>query len=136
MPLPKPSMPNKPVRLRVHKGDTVQVITGKDVTKRGEVLAAYPKRNQVLVKGVNMITRHTKDRQTNRPGAFGGSEVVKGGRVEKEAPMLACKVMVVCPSCHKPTRVGLAFRDGADKPARRKYRVCKHPECGKPLDAR
>ena len=135
MPIPKRSTPEEPVKLKVKKGDTVEVISGKDKGKRGQILAAYPKENKVLVQGANMIVRHTKDRPSNRPGAEGINRVIKGGRVEKEGPLFASKVMVVCPSCHRPTRVGHAYREGTEKLSRRKYRVCKHPDCGKAIDA-
>ena len=58
----------------------------------------------------------------------------KGGRLEKEAPLFAAKVMLVCPSCGRPTRVGYDFKEGTEKLSRRKFRVCKHPDCGKPVD--
>jgi large subunit ribosomal protein L24 len=131
---PKRSKPEEPVKLKVKKGDTVEVISGKDKGKRGEILAAHPKENKVTVKGANIIVRHTKDRPSNRPGATGANRIIKGGRVEKEAPLFASKVMVVCPSCHRPTRIGYAFKEGTEKLARRKYRVCKHPDCGKAID--
>lgn len=136
----KRSKPEEPVKLKIKKGDIVEVISGKDgpasgSPKRGEVLAAYPKENKVLVKGVNIITRHTKDRQSVRPSSQGVNQVIKGGRIEKEAPLFASKVMVVCPACARPTRVGYAYKEGTEKLSRRKYRFCKHPDCGKPIDA-
>lgn len=139
MPRLKRSAPTEPVKLKIKKGDTVEVIAGKDkgttdAPKRGEVIAAYPKENKVLVRGVNIIVRHTKDRPSNRAGAAGVNQVQKGGRIEKEAPLFAAKVMVVCPNCHKPTRVGYAYREGEEKLSRRKYRVCRHADCGKSLD--
>jgi len=134
MPRPKRSKPEEPVKLKVKKGDLVEVISGKDKGDRGEVLAAYPRENKVLVKGANMIVRHTKDRASNKSGAAGANQVIKGGRIEKEAPLFAAKVMVVCPACKRPTRVGYAYKEGDEKLSRRKYRVCKHPDCGKSLD--
>jgi large subunit ribosomal protein L24 len=134
MPRPKLSAPKEPVKLKVKKGDTVEVISGKDKGKRGEILAAYPKENKVLVKGANIIIRHMKDRPSNRAGAAGANRIQKGGRIEKEAPLFAAKVMVVCPSCHRPTRVGYDYREGEEKLSRRKFRKCKHPDCGKSID--
>jgi large subunit ribosomal protein L24 len=134
MPRKKPSAPAEPVKLKVKKGDTVEVISGKDKGKRGEILAAFPKDNKVLVKGANVITRHTKDRPSNQAGASGANRVQKGGRIEKEAPLFTAKVMVICPSCQRPTRVGYEFKEGDEKPSRRKYRVCKHPDCKKAID--
>src|SRR5690242_6910985 len=123
----KRSQPTEPVKLKVKKGDTVEVISGKDKGKRGEILVAMPKENKVFVQGANIMVKHMKDRPSNRPGAAGMNQVQKGGRIEKEAPLFVSKVMVVCPSCHRPTRVGYAYKEGEEKLARRKYRVCKHP---------
>lgn len=134
MPRLKRSQPTEPVKLKVKTGDTVEVISGKDKGKRGEILEAFPKENKVLVRGANIIVRHTKDRPSNKAGAAASNQVFKGGRIEKEAPLFVSKVMIVCPSCQRPTRVGYAYRDGEEKLSRRKYRVCKHPECAKAID--
>ena len=134
MPRPKASKPEEPVKLKVKKGDTVEVISGKDKGTRGEILTALPRENKVIVKGANIMVKHTKDRQSNRAGAAGANRVLKGGRIEKEAPLFASKVMVVCPNCSRPTRVGYAYKEGEEKLSRRKYRVCKHPDCGKSID--
>jgi len=136
-----------PVKLRIKKGDEVMVISGKDGPQRdpenpgkrkpgkiGRVLKAYPKINKVLVEGVNIIIKHQKARQTGRPGRSGVQQIQEGGRIEKPAPIFASKVMLVCPNCHRPTRVGYAFHEGTEKPSARKYRVCKHPDCGKAID--
>ena len=130
----KPSAPKEPVKLKVKKGDLVEVISGKDKGKRGSVTKAMPKENKVIVAGANMIVRHTKDRPNRQAGANSANNVIKGGRIEKEAPLFAAKVMVVCPQCKRPTRVGYAYHEGEEKLARRKYRVCKHPDCGKSID--
>src|SRR5256885_3323656 len=98
MPRLKRSQPEEPVKLKVKKGDTVEVISGKDKGKRGEILVAYPKENKVLVKGANIIVRHLKDKPSNRAGAAGANRVIKGGRIEKESPLFASKVMIVCPA--------------------------------------
>ena len=118
-------------KLRIKKGDEVKVIAGKDKGKTGKIIRAYPKTNKVLVEGVNIIIKHQKARQSGRPGA---QQVQEGGRIEKPAPLFVPKVMLICPSCHKPTRVGYEYTEGEGKPSSRKYRVCKHPECGKRID--
>jgi large subunit ribosomal protein L24 len=130
----KASKPEEPVKLKVKKGDLVEVISGKDKGKQGEILQAMPKENKVIVKGLNIMIKHAKDRPSRAPGASGPNNMIKGGRLEKEAPLFVAKVMVVCPSCKRPTRVGYAYKEGEEKMARRKYRVCKHPECGKSID--
>ena len=125
--------PTEAAKLRIKKGDTVHVITGKDKGKTGEILKALPREHKIIVSGANIITKHTKDRPIMRPGAQ-QPEMRKGGRIQKEAPMDTCKVMLVCPSCKLPTRVGYAYSEGVGKLSSRKYRVCKHDECGKRID--
>jgi len=134
MPKLKRAIPLEPVKLKIKKGDTVEVIAGKDKGKQGKILAAFPKLNQVTVEKCNMLTRHRKDRPNRNAGATGVNQVIKGGRIEEERPLHAAKVMLVCPNCNRPTRVGYAFREGGEKLSHRKYRVCKHPDCGKSID--
>ncbi len=100
-------------RMRVHKGDTVQVISGKDKGARGKVLAAYPREQRVLVEGVNRITKHTKVGQTAR-----GTKT--GGIITQEATVHVSNVMLVDPETNKPTRVGYRRDDEG-----RKVRVAK-----------
>lgn len=123
-----------PAKLKVKKGDEVMVISGKDKGHRGKILHAYPQINKVVVEGANTVIRHQKARQTGRTNRSGVQQMQEGGRIEKSAPMSASKVMVVCKSCHRPTRVGYAYREGEGKPSSRKYRVCKHPDCAKAID--
>jgi large subunit ribosomal protein L24 len=97
------------VRLHVRKDDLVQVIAGKQHV-RGKVLRVYPATSRAVVEGVNFIKRHT------RPNP---SKNIKGGIVEREAPIHISNVMVVCPECDKPTRVARKrFED-------RMHRVCR-----------
>ena len=101
--------------LNVKKGDTVVVITGKDAGKKGKVLASYPKKNRVVVEGVNIITKHRKPRSAQD----------KGGIVKHEGTIDVSNVMIICPSCGKATRVKHTVVDGKN------VRVCK---CGAVLD--
>lgn len=95
----------------VRKNDTVAVIGGKDRGKRGRVLRVIPARNRVVVEGVNFIKRHTRPNPQRN---------VKGGIVEREAPLHASNVQLVCPECGEVTRVGRQFlNDG------RKVRICR-----------
>jgi large subunit ribosomal protein L24 len=88
----------------VRKGDQVKVMSGRDRGKTGRVLSVLPKKNAVVVEHANMIKRHTRP----NPG-----KNIKGGIVEKEAPINVSNVMLVCPSCGKHTRVGhTAMPDG------------------------
>jgi large subunit ribosomal protein L24 len=96
--------------MKVHKGDTVLVIAGKDKGAKGKVLQAYPDRNRVLVEGVNRIKKHTPVSTTQR-GAR------SGGIVTQEAPIHVSNVMVV-DSDGKPTRVGYRVDDETGKRVR------------------
>lgn len=106
---------------RIKRGDTVEVITGKDVHERGEVLNVLKRDNRVIVNGVNIVKRHQKE----QPSPSGQS--IPAQIVEKEAPLHLSNVMLVCPSCDKATRVGFKVRaDGY------KTRVCK--KCNADID--
>lgn len=104
-------------KLNVKKGDTVEVISGKDVGKRGKVLSTMPKTGKIIVEGVNMVTKHMKPRGINQPG----------GIIKQESPLYACKVMVVCKKCNKKTRIGKQILEDGTK-----VRVCK--VCGEVID--
>ncbi|ORW02565.1 50S ribosomal protein L24 [Mycobacterium kyorinense] len=99
--------------MKVHKGDTVLVISGKDKGAKGKVLQAYPARNKVLVEGVNRIKKHTPI-STNQRGAR------SGGIVTQEAPIHVSNVMVV-DSDGKPTRIGYRI----DSETGKKVRISK-----------
>ena len=98
----------------IRKNDSVVVTTGKDRGKRGRVVRVVPDKNRVIVEGVNIIKRHTKANPQRN---------IKGGLVEREAPLHASNVQLVCPECGKPTRIGRKIlADG------RKVRVCRKCE--------
>jgi large subunit ribosomal protein L24 len=98
----------------VRKNDNVVVTTGKDRGKRGRVLKVLPDVNRVVVEGINLIKRHTKPNPQRQ---------IKGGLVEREAPLHASNVQVVCPECGKATRIGRRILgDG------RKVRICRKCE--------
>jgi len=98
--------------MNIRKDDKVVVISGKDKGKEGKVLVANPKAGKVIVEGVSVASKHQKPRKQGE----------QGGIIKVETPIYACKVMVVCPKCGKPTRV--AHKLDGDK----KVRVCK--KCG------
>ena len=106
--------------MKIKKGDTVQVIAGKDKGAKGKVIQAYPDTQRVLVEGVNRVTRHTKAGQTAR-----GTRT--GGLVVQEAAIHVSNVAVVDPSDKKPTRVRTRVetveRNGRDKAARSRVAV-------------
>lgn len=82
-------------KMHVKTGDTVIVIAGKEKGKKGKVIATYPKRDRVVVEGLNMVKRHTKPSQNNP----------QGGIITKEAAIHVSNVMLVDPESGKPTRV-------------------------------
>ena len=96
--------------MKVHKGDTVLVISGKDKGAKGKVLLAYPTRNKVLVEGVNRIKKHTAISRNER-----GAQ--SGGIVTQEAPINVSNVMVV-DSDGKPTRIAYRKDDETGKKVR------------------
>ena len=99
------------VTMKVKKGDLVQVLSGKDRGKQGRVIEARPDERRVLVENLNIVKRHTKPRPMKDANRMGGSTMMPGGVIEKPAPLAASKVMVVCPTCNLPTRVGHVFRE-------------------------
>ena len=108
---------NKKKSLHVKTGDRVIVTAGKDKGKTGNVKKAIPSEAKVIVEGVNMVTKAQKANPM-----LG----IQGGLNKIEAPLDSSNVMVVCPSCEKPTKVGHEVKDG------KKVRVCK--KCGEKLD--
>jgi large subunit ribosomal protein L24 len=96
--------------MKIHKGDTVLVISGKDKGAKGKVLKAYPEANKVLVEGVNRIKKHTPI-STNQRGSQ------SGGIITQEAPIHVSNVMIV-DSDGKPARVGYRIDDETGKKVR------------------
>ena len=96
--------------MKVKKEDTVLVVSGNARGKKGRILKVFPKENRVIVEGVNLIKRHTKPSQRN----------AQGGIVEKEAPIDASNVMVICNKCGEPSRIGYKTLDEGGKKSRKK----------------
>ncbi|QKY70952.1 50S ribosomal protein L24 [Lentibacillus sp. CBA3610] len=102
--------------MHVKKGDKVKVISGKDRGKEGTILEAYPKKERVLVEGINMIKKHAKPSQDNP----------QGGILNQEAAIHVSNVMLIDPKSGEPTRIGYEDRDGG------KVRIAK--KSGEALD--
>jgi len=101
----------------IRKNDTVLVIVGKDRGKKGRVRFAYPKKERLLVEGINFIKKHSRARGAVR----------QAGIIEREAPIHVSNVMLMCNKCNQPVRVGARFlADG------RKVRFCQ--SCGEVVD--
>ena len=88
--------------MKIKKGDTVQVLSGNDKGKKGEVLEVMPKTESVVVKGVNVRKKHVKARKQGE----------ESGILSIECAVLASKVNVVCPKCGKATRIGYSEEKG------------------------
>jgi large subunit ribosomal protein L24 len=91
-------------KLHIKKGDTVQVITGEDVGKKGRVLEIVRKTDRAIVEGVNIIKKHTKP----------NTEYPNGGIVEKEAPIHISNLMLVDPKTGTATRIGRRLSENGD----------------------
>ena len=91
--------------MRIKKGDTVEIIYGKDVGKRGEILKVEPNEDRIIVEGINIVFRHTQASQDNP----------QGGIIENEAPIHISNVQLVCPHCGEKTRIGATVRDDGEK---------------------
>ena len=118
--------------MRVRKGDLVHILTGKDRGKQGHVIDARPKEGKVVVENVNVVKRHTKPRPMQNASRMGGSAMTPGGVIERPSPLPVGSVMVVCPVCKRPTRVGMQDRDAHGEHV--KVRVCKRADCGQEID--
>ena len=101
--------------MNIIKNDTVIVLSGRDKGTKGKVLSADPANGKVIVEGVSVASVHQKARKQEEESAI----------IKKETPIYACKVMVVCPKCGKPTRVAHKLDSG------KSVRVCK--KCGAEL---
>jgi len=104
------------VKVHVRTGDTVKVIAGKERGKTGKVIAVSPKEGKLIIEKVNLVSKHVKPRKAGE----------QGGIIQAEGAMYACKVQIVCPHCHKSTRIGHKFGEDG-----KKQRVCK--KCQKTL---
>jgi large subunit ribosomal protein L24 len=104
------------MRMKIRKGDTVEIISGRleDKGRRGEVITVMAEPSRVVVQGVNMRVKHKRQTQTK------SGRQIKPGRIQFEAPIDISHVMLVCPKCGKPARVGIQ-RDDAGA-----HRVCKN----------
>jgi large subunit ribosomal protein L24 len=118
--------------MRIKKGDLVQVLAGKDRGKQGRVLEARPRDKRVIVENLNLAKRHTKPRPIRDTTRMGGANIVPGGIIEKAMPLDVSNVMVVCPTCKQPSRVGVKVKEIKGETVR--VRVCKRDGCGQEID--
>lgn len=109
-------------RLDLAPGDNIVVVTGKDRGKQGEVLRTLPREGKIVVKGINILKRHSKAGRS-----AGGTRAMQGGIVDFEAPLDYSNVMLVCPSCNQPTRIRHTVLESGD-------RALRCVKCGEPYE--
>jgi large subunit ribosomal protein L24 len=102
--------------MRIHKGDQVIVLSGKDKGRRAEVVRAIPRRDSVILEGVNVAKRHQKPTRATQ----------QGGVIDKFMPIHVSTVALVCKACNQPTRIGYRVEPDGEK-----VRTCK--KCGADL---
>ena len=119
--------------MKIRKGDTVHVLAGKDRGKQGRVLDARPRENKVVVENLNVVKRHQKPRPIRDASRMGGTQIAPGGIIDRPAAVSVSNVMLICPTCKLPTRVGYRFKEGKGG-EQIKVRVCKREGCGQEID--
>jgi large subunit ribosomal protein L24 len=119
--------------VKVKKGDMVQMLSGKDRGKQGRVIDAQPRAEHVTVENLNVAKRHQRPQPIRDANRMGGTQMTPGGIIDKPMSVPVGNVMVVCPTCKLPTRIGYRFKDvkGGE---RVKIRVCKRDGCGQEID--
>lgn len=102
---------------KIRKEDRVRIIAGKERGKDGKVLRLFPKEGRVIIQGLNFVKKHTRSRGERKPS----------GIIEKEAPLAISNVMLICPRCNQPARIGYKVVEKG-----KKLRICK--KCGETMD--
>ncbi len=120
------------LKMKIKKGDLVQILSGKDRGKQGRILEARPGDRRVIVENLNVMTRHTRPKPLRDSSRMGGVQMAPGGRIEKAAPVDVSNVMLVCPICKLPSRVGIKEKQIKGELVR--VRVCKRDGCGQEID--
>jgi large subunit ribosomal protein L24 len=118
--------------MKVRKGDLVHVLTGKDRGKQGRVIDARPNERRVIVENINVVKRHTRPKPIRDSSRMGAQQIAPGGVIDKPAPMPVSNVMLVCPTCNRPTRVRIERKEV--KGELHRVRVCKRVDCGQEID--
>jgi len=101
--------------MKIKKGDTALIISGKDRGRKGKVIEAFPKKGRVIIEGINLRKKHVKPKKSGE----------KGQIVETPAPIDVSNTKLICSKCGKPTRVGYKVE------GKKKYRMCK--KCGQEI---
>ncbi|MEA3449876.1 MAG: 50S ribosomal protein L24 [Patescibacteria group bacterium] len=108
--------------MNIKKGDKVKLLAGKDKGKTGKVLQVFVDRKKASIEGLNLLIKHMRPKKQGE----------KGQRIEFPAPMSISNLILVCPKCNKPSRVGVKAIKSEKTGKTKKYRVCK--KCNKVVD--
>ena len=119
-------------QIKIKKGDTVHMLSGKDRGKQGRVVDARPRDGKVIVENLNMMKKDQKPRPIRDANRMGGTQIAPGGIIDRPMAVSVSNVMLVCPTCKLPTRVGYVFKE--IKGEHVKIRVCKREGCGQEID--
>jgi large subunit ribosomal protein L24 len=118
--------------MKIHKGDLVQMLSGKDRGKQGRVLEALPGEGRVIVENLNVVKKHRRPRPMRDASRMGQVQMTPGGVFDIASSVDVSNVMIVCPTCNRATRVGYEIREEGGR--RRKVRVCRRADCLEVLD--
>ena len=118
--------------MKVKKGDLVQILSGKDRGKQGRVIDARPSERRVIVENLNVVKRHTRPQPMKESSRMGGTQMTPGGVISKPSAVPISNVMLVCPTCNRPTRIGMTTKEVKGREVR--VRVCKRADCLQEID--
>ncbi len=118
--------------MKVKKGDLVQMLAGKDRGKQGRIVEAQPRAGRVIVENLNVAKRHRKPQPIRDASRMGGTQMTPGGIIDMPIAVPVGNVMIVCPTCKLPTRIG--YRTKEVKGETLKVRVCKRDGCRQEID--
>jgi large subunit ribosomal protein L24 len=119
-------------KMKIKKGDTVQMLAGKDRGKQGRVIQAHPREGKVIVENLNVARRSQKPKPLRDTSRMGGPSMIPGGIIDRPMAVSVGNVMLVCPTCKLPTRVGYTTKEVKNGTV--KVRVCKREGCGQEID--
>jgi large subunit ribosomal protein L24 len=118
--------------MKVRKGDLVQMLTGKDRGKQGRVIESRPRERRVIVENLNVVKRHTRPQPMKESSRMGGTQMTPGGVIQRPSAVPISNVMLVCPTCNRPTRIGMTTKEIKGREVR--VRVCKRADCLQEID--
>ena len=118
--------------MKIRKGDLVHMISGKDRGKQGRVIEARPRDKRVIVENLNVVKRHMRPQPMRDSSRMGGAAMTPGGVIEKASAVPVSNVMLVCPTCNRPTRIGMTTKEVKGREVR--VRVCKRVDCQQEID--